>query len=363
MRTDMHKVVVERPRGGQAWAKKFPRPQVPFDDLPKYQGIKRPHKHHKWFTDVLGPLRRWLRSQVGRPWDDVYSEACAVIKPDSVVRAHIKTHLLDFVLRDTFMHDGEVWCFARYRWFGTNELPVTSVATRWTGFYVHPETGALCEIPKSHRARWRNKSADELSRVQRWAGDTTLLRRLNGSWFECRMEAFPDRDIRHESPLKFDLNTHRLLSRDDAKRLYGRAVRCVAKRQLSRRELKRHGLVNTSASAQSSSHSRRSVMTTARKPAQDFINRKHQPRRTYGKPTAYPQRRTIFSSPPASAGRASRPRPRSSAVTASSTATRSCARSWAGTTYARAAQDAGFRNCCLRAGRFDGALRNHYFRE
>jgi hypothetical protein len=359
----MHKVVVERPRGGQGWAKKFPRPQMPFDDLPKYQGIKRPHEHRKWFTDLLGPLRRWLRSQVGRPWNDVYSEACAVIKPDSVVRAHIKTHLLDFVLRDTFLREGEVWCFARYRWFGTNELQVSLLATRWTGFYVHPATGALCEIPPRRRARWRDKSTDELMRVQRWVDDATLLCRLNGSWFECRMEAFPVRDIRHEGPLRFDLNTHRLLSRDDAKRLYGRAVRCVAKRQLSRRELRRHGLVNTPASAHSSSHSPWSVMTPVRKPAQDFINHNPQPRRSYGKPTAHPRRRTAFSRPPASDGRASRPRRRSNAVTASCTATRNCARSWVAMTFAPAARDAGFRNCCLRAGRFDGALRNHYFRE
>ena len=249
MRNDMHKVVVERARGGQAWAKKFPRPHVPFDDLPKYQGIKQAHAHRKWFTDVLGPLRRWLRSQVGRPWNNVYSEACAVIKPDSVVRAHIKTHLLDFVLRDTFMHQREVWCFARYRWFGTNELPVLRLATRWTSFYVHPETGLLCEIPPQRRARWRDKTAEAHAQIQRWVNDTTLLRRLNGSWFECRVEAFPARDLRHEGPLRFDLNVHRLISRDDAKHLYGRTVRCVAKRQLSRRELQRHGLVNRPGSA------------------------------------------------------------------------------------------------------------------
>lgn len=363
MRTDMHKVVVERPRGGQGWAKKFPRPHVPFDDLPKNQGIKRPHKHAKWFTDVLNPLRRWLRSQVGRPWNDVYSEACAVIKPDSVVRAHIKTHLLDFVLRDTFMHEGEVWCFARYRWFGTNELPVSLLATRWTGFYVHPATGALCEIPPRRRERWRDKSTDELVRVQRWLDDTTLLCRLNGSWFECRMEAFPVRDIRHEGPLRFDLNTHRLLSREDAKRIYGRAVHCIAKRQLSRRELKRHGLVNMQVSAQSSLHSLWSVMTPARKPAQDSINRNPQLWRPHGKLTAHSRRRAVFSRPPASAGRVSRPRCRSSAATASFTATRSCARNWGAMTFARAARAIGFRNCCLREGRFDGALRNHYFRE
>jgi len=32
-------------------------------------------------------------------------------------------------------------------------------------------------------------------------------------------------------------------------------------------------------------------------------------------------------------------------------------------TLARAVQDAAFKNCCLRSGRYDGSQRNHYFRE
>jgi len=161
------------------------------------------------------------------------------------------------------MEAGEVWCIARYRWFGTNELPVAKLATRWTAFYVHPETGRLCEILRTRRERWRDKTADARTQAQRWLNDTTLLRRWNGIWFECQMEAFPARDIRGESPLKFDLNAHRLLSRSDARQIYGEAVHCVAKRQLARQELKRHGLVNTPACAQPSPHSLSSALTTA----------------------------------------------------------------------------------------------------
>ena len=36
-------------------------------------------------------------------------------------------------------------------------------------------------------------------------------------------------------------------------------------------------------------------------------------------------------------------------------------KSWAGTTFARAAQDTGFKNCCLRSGRYDGSRKNHFF--
>src|SRR2546423_2145458 len=131
MRSDMHKVVVERPRWNPGPGKHGRRANLSDELLPKFEGIKRPHAHRKGLTDLLGPLKRWLRSQVGRPWNDVYSEACAVIKPDSVIRPHIKTHLLEFVHRHTFLKDGEVWCFTG-RW-RHGEVPVGSLKPQSTG--------------------------------------------------------------------------------------------------------------------------------------------------------------------------------------------------------------------------------------
>src|SRR5260221_3616807 len=40
---------------------------------------------------------------------------------------------------------------------------------------------------------------------------------------------------------------------------------------------------------------------------------------------------------------------------------RSFARSSVATTFARAAPDTGFKNCCLRSGRYDGSRKNHFF--
>src|ERR1051325_2310128 len=93
MRPDMHKVVIERPRSNPRPGKPLRRADLRDELLPKFEGIKRPHSCRKRFRDLLGPLKRWLQSQVGRPWNDVYSEACAVIKPDSVIRAHVKTQI------------------------------------------------------------------------------------------------------------------------------------------------------------------------------------------------------------------------------------------------------------------------------
>lgn len=194
----MHKVVVERPRWNPGPGKHGRRANLADELLPKFEGIRRAHAHRKGLTDLLGPLKRWLRSQVGRPWDDVYGEACAVIKPDSVVRAHIKTHLLEFVQRHTFMKGNQVWCFTG-RW-GMQEMPLTSAATHWSPFYIDPVTRLLCIAPVLPRRRWRDKNAEHRTLTQRWLNETTLIRRLSGCWFECRVEAFPKRFVKGDSP-------------------------------------------------------------------------------------------------------------------------------------------------------------------
>src|SRR5438477_11087201 len=95
MRSDMHRVICEEPRHGGRYEKLGRRANLADELLPKFEGMRRPHGDRKWFGEHLGPLRRWLRSQVGRPWNRVYSEACAIIKPDSVVRNYIKLHILE----------------------------------------------------------------------------------------------------------------------------------------------------------------------------------------------------------------------------------------------------------------------------
>ena len=237
----MHKVVVERRRWNPGPGKNGRRANLPDELLPKFEGIKRPHIWRKGLTDLLGPLRRWLHAQLGRPWNDVYSEACAVIKPDSVIRAHIKTHLLEFVERHTLMHKGQVCVIQPHR--GGGLMPLAEIRYGRSSFFVHPETYLLCKIPVRPRRRWRDKQAERRT-LTRWLSDTTLLRQLNGCWFECRMEKFPVQFAKGDSPWRFDFAERKMICRASANDIYGRNVYCTAKRQLSRRELRKLGVSN-----------------------------------------------------------------------------------------------------------------------
>ena len=238
MRPDMHKVVVERPRWNPGRGKQGRRANLPDELLPKFEGIKRPHASRKGLTDLLGPLRRWLHAQLGRPWNDVYSEACAVIKPDSVIRAHIKTHLLEFVERHTFVHEGQV-CVLN-TWPDGGIAPVGARRFGRSAFYVHPETGLLQEIKAISRRDWRRATAEKRRETIRWLDDRFALKQINALWFACQFRA-----VSPEGRFKaYDHAVGQMVGRGGLLRRDGNYLHCIGKQQLSRRELRRYGVSN-----------------------------------------------------------------------------------------------------------------------
>ncbi len=61
---------------------------------------ERRRKVYKQFRDKLGPAKRWLAAQVGRPWDKVYAELCATFDTRTIAGAHVvHSHMLDWVWR------------------------------------------------------------------------------------------------------------------------------------------------------------------------------------------------------------------------------------------------------------------------
>jgi hypothetical protein len=234
----MHKVVIERPRWNPGRGKQGRRANLPDELLPRFEGIKRPHRWRKGLTDLLGPLKRWLQSQVGRPWNDVYSEACAVIKPDSIIRAHVKTHLLQFVERHTFMRKV---CIVETAYPGRGVIPVTELRYRCSRFFVHPESGLLCAIPQKSRAALRAERRAARAENFRWLNCNFAIKQINGIWYACQF-----RVVCPEGRFKaYDHALGQQVGRGGLLRREGQYLHCIAKRQLSRRELRRYDLRNS----------------------------------------------------------------------------------------------------------------------
>jgi hypothetical protein len=98
MREDMAKVIVERPRRGAGWARKGRAAKrlgdYPFRENGRYGG------RTKFLNENLAPLERFLHAQVNRPWNKVYSEIRARIKPGNTVQEHVLTHIPDMIRLD-----------------------------------------------------------------------------------------------------------------------------------------------------------------------------------------------------------------------------------------------------------------------
>ena len=155
MRSDMFKIIVERPRWGASHAAS-PKLKRTKDYNLKHIGLKRhayeSARYTKSFNENLAPLVRFLRSRLGQPWDSVFSEICQNLDTGSTVKMHVRQHIEDFVLtRISSGRHGE--------WLFKGEIVGVNARRRGRYFFVDPEDGMLKDralladrLPAANRA-------------------------------------------------------------------------------------------------------------------------------------------------------------------------------------------------------------------
>jgi hypothetical protein len=152
MRADLHKVVVERERYGSSrksrkWGQRLAFvPDADYDDQPKFVSSARRRQYgwdSKRFSDVLGPLEGFLQSNLGRPWDKVFSELRQGLDVRKVTGRHIFDHLRRMVETDCSIG-------------ADRKVYADPYGYEVTGFYVHPRTKLLC-LATRPSARERRK--------------------------------------------------------------------------------------------------------------------------------------------------------------------------------------------------------------
>jgi hypothetical protein len=273
MRDDMAHVIVERPRIPDLKNRKGRA--RPLDELPHYEGMRRPHLllgEGKTLNENLKPLRRYLERQVGRPWNKVYAEIAEHLRVDNAVQQHVRDHLRNFVaITPRRLASGWRNRFGSHLWY--------------QALYVDPVTGLLCrtdDLPEE-RTRLRAVRQRTLEAPTRIAlTPDRELRLVDGFWYEVRLAPMPEPEYRaHRETQKrrlkpygpgpvveLDLVVRRLITPavqdavtgalievgpaiDDPTswRTYRRAHPdhryATAKRMLNRQELRRHGLNNS----------------------------------------------------------------------------------------------------------------------
>lgn len=260
MRHDMYKVIVERPRRGGRYSSEH-RPSTDPEDQTQHESLKFRHRDRKWLNENLNPLRRYLNRQVGRRWDQVYSELCAHIDRRNTVQQHIHEHIEDFVALRVLSVDGVLHY---QRGYGG----LSPLGLRWAPkLYVDPISGLLLlnhegmqadRVAKQEYARSRRPRAPaDVRPVDEWH----QLRRVDGIWYEVELAEVPRtapltrvRGKPAQFTMPFDViakRPARWIGKPcghrgcEACKPYGRSgLYARGKRQLNRHELQRYGLRN-----------------------------------------------------------------------------------------------------------------------
>lgn len=235
----MAKVVTERPRRGHANPSKKTGKRLSKDEFDKDDhgstrapvSRKRQYGYDaKGFTDVLGPLRGYLKKQVGRPWNKVFSELSQFLDKRSITGQHIFDHVKwEIILNVRIGDDGIIYEYpARYGY----------LASLGNGtLYVHPVTGlvALAKHPDKSRGpglysrNWKDvpRNIFEIT-----LADRTTLRQDDESlcWFHERIETIMDTQPVFEDGKQVRVTPKKILK--------------LVKKSLNTRELKAYGLKN-----------------------------------------------------------------------------------------------------------------------
>lgn len=243
MRADMSKVIVERPRrrfplkNGSA----YPRGSLEnrwgpeLEDAPRLESMGGIYGD-KWLNENLQPLVRFLRSQVGRPWNKVHAEIAERISGRSAVQKHVLDHLRDYVSEHVEIVGKEIWSFqSRF----DVRRPLHSRGN-FSKFYVHPRSGILKRAPDAPR-KITKPDPD-----RRTLTNDREHRRIDGIWYELILHRIPNAaearshcfDVVEKTSLVGAVyETH---AWTNALWRTGRYAAC--KVQLGKRELARHGL-------------------------------------------------------------------------------------------------------------------------
>lgn len=209
MRKDLKDVIVNAGRVGK---RSTPRKLKNVNHLPEYEGMKKRWSEGGWdwsHGDRINPLVRMLYKNVGRSWNEVWSEICQTADRRTLRGIHLRQHVQNEVLGAGGAEDH----YPEYCKFCIDDNGI---------------------LQKNKLYRWHygwkqyNHSKDD----DKYEIDGHLFERFNGCWFEC----YYGKEKR--SSTRWDYTKEEFVH-------YPYEVDVVVKkRQLSKKELKTLGLSN-----------------------------------------------------------------------------------------------------------------------
>lgn len=126
-------------------------------------------------------IRRYTRSQVGKVWDDVYSEICKKFRTEAAKALDMKTLFADEVEQKTWVEDdGKIY----YRGWGGR---MCCAEEECNTLYVDPRTGILCiSNGDSYRIKQKNREKERNEEAIAWRKivcEKFQFHKVDGNWF------------------------------------------------------------------------------------------------------------------------------------------------------------------------------------
>lgn len=214
MRADMKSVIVDTGRHGKRDGARKTQPTKDLDKLeclPEREGMMKRWREGRWgweFGDRLNPLEKFLKKNVGRPWNDVWSEICEHTDSRTIKGMHMRDHVQQYVTGS-----GGQEGLSHWGW-------------RWDRFYVD-DNGILREGEYRNRYRRQPNYDPDVCEI-----NGHRFERINGCWFE----------VWYERAKKCETYVNWRTGKREYSYTYEDVKTC--QRQLSKRELKNLGLSN-----------------------------------------------------------------------------------------------------------------------
>jgi len=187
MRTDMAQLLVETPRHnpGERYREHRRKANRDLDSAPTKQGMSRPYFDRKEFGEYFVPLKGFLRKNVGRPWDKVFSELNSALRGGGTVIDHTRLHLFrDFVVLKPHWIDGKA--YHPPPWY--SQGPTTFKKGE---FYV--DLHGILREGRRHRERYRHpKPGSSIVRID----EHSAYIKLDGVWYRVWLRSLPMTPVR-----------------------------------------------------------------------------------------------------------------------------------------------------------------------
>lgn len=243
MRSDMKKLIVERPRYNPGGMNRIPRSWKNYRNDPELfqdnfscdkESMRKPYSRgwtrRKEFSDNLQPLFRWLLSKVGMKWDDVYSEFREQLKMDSTLQYHIWSHFRDMVTTSP-MYIGKDFVVDENGKSGTYQV----------GPILYVEDGILKRKNLNKSPQQFSESFNTKYEVKRV--NSSLVVKISGIWYMLEMRKVDLSQHQYDVVTKWNgVNSGFPLYKkplDSKNNMYAHS-----KRQMSTKELKNNNLRN-----------------------------------------------------------------------------------------------------------------------